>query len=77
VVKYAGVKSWGASRGASPWIIGERDGRYQIVGHRREPNNFAVDPDQSVDFPPSTTLDQVIDRMIGILQATARKSQGT
>ena len=78
VVKYAGLKSWGAfARGASPWIIDERDGHYWIIGHRREPNNFAVDPDQTVDFPHGTTLDHVIDRLIAILQVTARKSQGS
>lgn len=72
VVKHAGVKSWGAfARRASPWVIEERDGKYQIVGHRREPNNWAEDPEQTVDFPTGTTLDQVIDRMIAILQETA------
>jgi hypothetical protein len=72
VVKHAGVKTWGAfARGASPWVIEERDGQYQIVGHRREPNNWAEDPEQTTDFPPGTTLDQVIDRMIAILQKAA------
>ena len=74
VVKHAGVKSWGAfARGASPWVIEERDGKYQIVGHRREPNNWAEDPEQTVDFPTGTTLDQVLDRMIKILQEAARQ----
>jgi hypothetical protein len=73
VVKHAGVKSWGAfARGASPWVIEEWDGKHQIVGHRREPNNWAEDPEQTVDFPAGTTLDQVIDRMIAILQEAAR-----
>jgi hypothetical protein len=72
VLKYAAVKSWGAfARGASPWIIDERDGKYESIGHRREPNNWAKDPGQSVNFPPGTTLDQVIDRMIAILQEAA------
>jgi hypothetical protein len=78
VVKYAGLKSWSAfARGASPWIIDARDGHYQIIGHQRKPNNFAVDPEQTVDFPQGTTLDEVIDRLIAILQATARKSQSS
>jgi hypothetical protein len=68
------VKSWGAfARWASPWVIDERGGKYQIIGHRREPNNWAQDPEQTVDFPPGTTLDQVIDRMIAILQYAARQ----
>jgi hypothetical protein len=45
---------------------------YQIIGYRREPNNWAQDPEQTVGFPPGTTLDQVIDRMIATLQQTAR-----
>jgi hypothetical protein len=74
VLKHAGVKSWGAfARWASPWVIDERDGKYQIIGHRREPNNWAQDPEQTVNFPLGTTLDQVIDRMIAILQAAARQ----
>ena len=75
VVKYAGLKSWGAfARGTSTWLIADRGGRYQIVGYRREPNNWAEDPEQAIDFPPGTTLDQVIDRMIGILQHAARSA---
>jgi hypothetical protein len=73
VLNHAGVKSWGAfARGASPWDIEERDGKYRIVGYRREPNNWAEDPEQTVGFPPGTKLDQVIDRMIAILQEAAR-----
>jgi len=76
VVKYAGVKSWGAFvRGTSTWLIAERGGRCQIVGYRREPNNWAEDPEQTVVFPAGTTLDQVIDRMIAILQEAARHPQ--
>jgi hypothetical protein len=73
VLKHAGVKSWGAfARSASPWAIEERNGKYRIIGHRREPNNWAEDPGQTVAFPQGATLDQVIDRMIAILQETAR-----
>jgi hypothetical protein len=74
VLKYAGVKSWGAfARWALPWVIDERDGEYQIIGHRREPNNWAQDPEQTIKFPPGTTLDQVIDRTIAILQQAAQQ----
>jgi hypothetical protein len=31
------------------------------------------DPEQRVEFPPGTAVDQVIDRMIVILQDAARK----
>src|SRR5262249_17769755 len=33
---------------------------------------WVQDPEQTVEFPPGTTLDQVIDRMIAILQEAAR-----
>jgi hypothetical protein len=73
VVKYAGVKSWGSfAQSASTWVIDERNGLYQIVGHRREPNNWVPDPKQTIVFPPGTKLEQVIDRMIAILQEAAR-----
>jgi hypothetical protein len=74
VVKYAGVKSWGSfAQGASTWVVDERNGLYQIVGHRREPNNWVPDPKQTIAFPAETTIDQVIDRMIAILQNAARE----
>jgi hypothetical protein len=74
VVKYAGVKSWGVfARDALPWSIEGADGVYQIVGRRKTPNGWVDDADQTIDFAPGTTLDQVIDRMIAILQEAARK----
>ena len=74
VVKYAGVKSWSAfARGASPWNIKEKEGTYQIVGHWRGSRGWVEDPEQTIKFAPGTTLDQVIDRMIAILQEAARQ----
>ena len=77
VVKYAGVKSWAAfARGALPWSIEEEKGIFQIIGRRRTPDGWVEDPEQTIDFPRGATLDQVIDRMISILQKAARKSFG-
>jgi hypothetical protein len=74
VVKYAGVKSWSAfARGASPWNIKDKDGIYQIAGHLKGSSGWVEDPEQKIEFPPGTTLDQVLDRMIAILQDAARK----
>jgi hypothetical protein len=74
VVKYAGVKSWGTfARGASPWSIKENDGIYQIVGNQKGPSGWVEDSEQRVEFPPGAAVDQVIDRMIAILQDAARK----
>jgi hypothetical protein len=44
------------------------------MGYRREPNNWAEDPEQTINFPLGTGLDQVIDRMIEVLQGAARVS---
>ena len=79
VVKYAGVKNWGAfARDAlPPWNIEENNGVYQIVGRRKHPDGWAQDPEQKVEFPPGSTVDQVIDRMIAILQDAARGSSKT
>ncbi len=73
--KYAGVKTWSQfMRSASEWSIKEKNGKYQIVGHRAHRDGYWVeDPDQKTDFPPGTTRDEVIERMIAILQDAARK----
>lgn len=75
LLKYAGVRSWSAfARDASTWNIRENDGAYQIVGHRVHPKGYWVeDTDQKIDFPHGTPVDDVIDRMIAILQDAARK----
>jgi len=75
VAKHAGVKRWGDfAREASPWTIQERNGIYRIMGYRREPNNWAEDPEHTINFPLGTGLDRVIDRMIEVLQGAARVS---
>jgi hypothetical protein len=73
--KYAGVKSSAAfDRDASTWNIQEDEGRYKIVGYRRHPEGYwAEDRDQTIEFPPGTLLDTVIDRMIAILQEAATR----
>jgi hypothetical protein len=72
VLKYAGVKSWAAfARDASPWSIKEKDGVYQIVSKRRNPDGWVEDPDHTIEFPQGTTVDDVIDRMVKILREAA------
>jgi hypothetical protein len=74
VVKHAGVKSWGAfARGALPWSIEEENGIIQIIGRRKTPDGWVEDPEQTIDFPSGTTLDQAIDRMIAILRDAAQQ----
>jgi hypothetical protein len=75
VLKYAGVKSWAEfAREASTWNIAEKQDVYQISGYRMHPQGYWVeDADQITKFPPSTSVDVVIDRMIAILQEAARQ----
>jgi hypothetical protein len=75
VLKYAGVKSQSTfERGALTWGIHETDGAFQIVGYRRHSKKgyWEQDPQQKIEFPPGTSVDAVIDRMIAILQDAAR-----
>jgi len=75
VIKYAGVKNWSAfARGASPWNIREENRIYQIVGFRMHPKKYwEEDPKQTIEFPPGTNVDDVIARMIAILQDAASR----
>jgi hypothetical protein len=68
--KYAGVKSWKAFvRGTSTWGIRERNGIFRIIGYKNDPPNGWVEDSQNVEaFPPATGTDQVIERMIAVLQ---------
>jgi hypothetical protein len=74
LLKYTGDKNWSAfKRGASHWDIQDKAGSYQIVGHRTHRKGYwEPDPDQKIEFPPGTTVDHVVDRMIAILQEAAR-----
>jgi hypothetical protein len=75
--KYAGVKTSAAfDRGTSTWNIQEDNEKYKIVGYRRHPDGYWVeDRAQTNEFPAGTSLDDVIDRMIAILQDAARRPQ--
>ena len=75
VLKYASVKTWAAfARDASSWSIKEQGGTYQIVGYRtHRDGHWEEDPEQRTTLPPRSSLDEVVDRMIAILQEAARK----
>jgi hypothetical protein len=74
LLKYANAKTWSTFKhGASTWSIKEKDGTYQIVGYRTHRDGYwQEDPGQKIDFPPGTNVDDVIARMIAILQDAAR-----
>jgi hypothetical protein len=75
--KYAGVKSWSKfMQGASEWKIVDHNGSYRIVPYHKDPAggpSWVEDRDHKIDLPPSTTVDELVERMIAILQDTARK----
>lgn len=75
LAKYAGVKTWAAfARNASGWSIEETDGHYQIVGYRKHRKGYwEEDPNQKIGLPSGSTFDDVIVRMIAILQDRARQ----
>jgi hypothetical protein len=75
LLKYSGAKTWSAfARGASQWsIVQDKGGNYQIVGYRNHPDGYwAQDRDQKTVFPPGANVDDVVERMIAILQDAAR-----
>jgi hypothetical protein len=73
ILKYAGVKSWSAFfRNASMWGITEDDGVYKILNYRKHPKgHYQQDPAQEIQFPAGTTVNDVVDRTIAILQEAA------
>jgi hypothetical protein len=75
VLKYAGVKNWSKfERGMQLWDIEDKAGVYQISGSAKQPNGmWKEDPKQTITFPPDASLDEVVERMIAILQDAARK----
>ena len=72
--KYAGVRSLSAFyRGASTWSIIEDDGVYKILSYLKHPKGYwQPDLAHEIQFPVGTTVDDVVDRMIAILQEAAR-----
>lgn len=74
-LKYAGLKYWSDfERGMLFWTIKEKNEMFQIAGQRKQPDRmWRDDPEQTITFPPGTTADRVIDRMIAILWEAARQ----
>ncbi len=74
ILKYARVRSWSAFfRTAFSWSIKQEDGAYRIQGHRKHPKGYwEEDPSQKIQFSRQATSEDVVDRMVAILQETAR-----
>jgi len=76
VLKYAGVKTWGAfAKGTIPISVDAKNGHYRIVGKKDRPDRgWEDDPDQTITLPPGSTIDDLCDRLIAILQAKAAQA---
>ena len=74
LLKYARVRSWSAfERGMLFWTIKSNDTSFQIAGQKKQPNGmWNDDPEQTLIFPTGATVDDVIERMITILQDAER-----
>lgn len=72
--KYAGVKSWNAFvRNASLWAFEQSESGLRILPYRRvERGAFIPDKASAITLPTGSTTNDLIDRMIAILQQTAR-----
>jgi hypothetical protein len=76
ILKYAGVRSWAAFFGsASTWNITEDDGLYKILFYNKHPKGYwEPDPGREIQFVPGTTVSDIVDRMITILQEASQPS---
>jgi len=77
LLRYAALKSWSAfERGMRFWTIESEDGIFRIAGQKEQPERgWKDDPEQTITFPSGSTADQVIDRMIEILQDAPRDAK--
>ena len=75
VLKYAGMRSWSAfERGMMLWKIEKKDGSFQIAQQKKQTNGlWKDDPERIVSLPSNSVIDEVVARMVIILQEAARK----
>jgi len=75
VLKYAGVRSWSAfEQGMSLWGLDDKNGKFALIGKRKQSNGATVDdPERTFTFSPGSTTEDVIEKIIVILQEAARK----
>lgn len=75
LLKYARVKTWSAfDRDAALWAVGEDGGRFVIIPYKKRLTGELVqDQNGKIEFPPGSSADMVIERIIAILQQAAQK----
>lgn len=76
MLKYAGVKDWSTfARSAATWKI-EQDGACKIIrGKNAVRGSFEDDPDRIITFSKEATIDDVIDRLVTLMQEAALAQQ--
>jgi hypothetical protein len=75
VLKYAGVKSWSAfERGMELWSIEKKEDQFQIAKQMKQTDGmWKDDPAQIVSLPSNILIDEVVERLVIILQEAARE----
>jgi hypothetical protein len=76
VLKYAGVKAWGAfARGTSTWQVEETDGVFRIMPTQESARGGWVVNRAAIETLPSgSTIDDLVERVVTILQDAARNN---
>ena len=76
VLKATGARSWSVldRQTNGLWSLVEKDGMFQIrVDQPMQPRGWHEDKTKRVEFPPGTTVEDVIDRLIAMIQERARQ----
>jgi hypothetical protein len=76
ILKATGARSWfildRQTKGL--WSIVQRNGLYQIrVDQPMKPRGWHEDESKRIQFPPGTAVEEVIDRLIAMIQDCARQ----
>jgi hypothetical protein len=76
VLKATGARSWYVldRQTSGLWSLVEKDGVYQIrVDQPMEPRGWHEDKTKRVEFPPGTSVEDVINRLIAMIQERAQQ----
>lgn len=76
LLKATGARSWSVldRQINGLWSVAEEDGLYAIrVKQPMQPRGWHEDKTKRVEFPPGTPVDEVIDRLIAMIQECARQ----
>jgi hypothetical protein len=79
LLKATGARSWHVldRQTQGLWSIDESNGVYQIrVDEPMQPRGWHEDKTKRVEFPPGTPVEDVIDRLVAMIQGCARQIAG-